>query len=93
MIYFSNYLLAYAQMFTRDYERLTNFQASLKISIGAGALAGTSLDRRYYQRAVSIAGMVKKHFEELSNSLDNVSDRDFVIELLSILLYTLRACQ
>lgn len=85
VIYFSDYLLAYAQMFTRDYERLVNFQDSLKITLGAGALAGTPLDSKYYQRAVSIAGLVKKHLGELTSPLDNVSDRDFIVEFLSIL--------
>lgn len=85
VIYFSDYLLAYAQMFIRDYERLITFQEEIKIFIGAGALAGTPLKSEYYQRAISIAGVVKKHFDELQSPIDNVSDRDYIIEFLSVL--------
>ena len=85
VVYFADYLMAYAQMFIRDYERLASFQENLKIFIGAGALAGSSINSDYYRRALSISGLVKKHFEELSNSIDTVSARDFVIEFLSVL--------
>lgn len=84
VILFSDYILAYAEMFARDYKRLTNFMATLNVSIGAGALAGSSLNSKHYQQAVFPAG-VKKHFADLTNAVDNVSNRDFVVELLSIL--------
>jgi len=75
----SHHLMAYAQMFQRDRMR---FVDSLKrtnvLPLGACALAGTSLpvDRQY------IASMLK--FDAVSdNSMDSVSDRDFVLEFLS----------
>ncbi len=75
----SHHLMAYAQMFRRDRMR---FVDSLKrtnvLPLGSCALAGTSLpvDRQY------IASLLK--FDAVSeNSMDTVSDRDFVLEFLS----------
>jgi len=75
----SHHLMAYAQMFQRDRMR---FADSLKrtnvLPLGSCALAGTSLpvDRQY------IAALLK--FDAVSdNSMDSVSDRDFVLEFLS----------
>jgi argininosuccinate lyase len=75
----SHHLMAYAQMFQRDRMR---FVDSLKrtnvLPLGSCALAGTSLpvDRQY------IASLLK--FDAVSdNSMDSVSDRDFVLEFLS----------
>ncbi len=75
----AHHLMAYAQMFERDRMR---FNDSLKrtnvLPLGSCALAGTSLpvDRQY------IASLLK--FDAVSdNSMDSVSDRDFVLEFLS----------
>jgi argininosuccinate lyase len=77
---FAHHLMAYFWMFERDKERL---QDSLKrvnwLPLGAGALAGTTfpIDR----------AKVAKHlgFETIyPNSMDAVSDRDFIVEFLSI---------
>lgn len=88
-IYFKNYLQTFQSMLTRDKEKLINFEKNLVIYIGAGALKGTSLSRDYYNKAIK--DFLKSHpglsnevkFSE--NPLDNVSDRDFIIELLNIL--------
>ncbi|HIJ60872.1 MAG TPA: argininosuccinate lyase [Nitrospirae bacterium] len=75
----SHHLLAYISMFDRDYER---FKESLKriniLPLGSCALAGTSLPiNRHY--VAELLG-----FEQVSiNSMDSVSDRDFIIEFLS----------
>ncbi len=78
---FGHVLCAYAMMLTRDLDRLTDARKRINISpIGCAALAGTTYptDRRY---EASLMG-----FDGISlNSLDGVSDRDFVIELLSAL--------
>jgi argininosuccinate lyase len=84
VICFSDYLLAYAQMFKRDHKRLSSFLENLDISIGAGAIAGSSLSSKHYQKVV-FSALVKREFEELTNAVDNVSNRDFVIEFLSVL--------
>lgn len=84
VVYFSDYILAYAHMFKRDWQRFNCFFKYLDVSIGAGALAGSPLNFKHYEKVV-FSALVKKNFEGLANSLDNVSNRDFIIELLSIL--------
>lgn len=78
-ITFAHHLMAYFQMFCRDYERLRETRTRTNIlPLGSGALATTTypLDREY---AATLLG-----FEDITyNSLDGVSDRDFAIELLS----------
>ena len=78
-ITFGQHLLAYSFMFLRDADRLTDARDRLNVCpIGAAALAGTTypIDRRYE------AGMLS--FPQVTeNSLDSVSDRDYVVELLS----------
>ena len=77
---FSHYLLAYFHQFNRDRERLKDLYCRVDIlPLGSAALAGTSypIDREYLAKEL--------HFSRVSpNSLDAVSDRDFVIEFLSV---------
>lgn len=78
-VLFSHYLLAYFDMLERDRERLRDCLERVNVSpLGAGALAGTSfpIDRRYVAKRLG----VKKISQ---NSIDAVSDRDFVIEFIS----------
>jgi argininosuccinate lyase len=76
---FGHHLLAYVEMAARDRGRLADARKRLNESpLGSGALAGTSfpLDRDMTARALG--------FERpTANSLDAVSDRDFVMETLS----------
>lgn len=73
---FGHHLLAYAEMFKRDGERLADCRKRVnRLPLGAAALAGTSfpIDR---EMVAEILG-----FDEVCrNSLDAVSDRDFAIE-------------
>ncbi len=72
----SHHLLAYFEMFTRDAERLQDSLKRLNVSpLGAGALAGTGfpIDR---ERTAELLGFDRP----ARNSLDAVSDRDFVVE-------------
>ena len=73
---FGHHLLAYAEMFGRDAERLADCRRRVnRLPLGAAALAGTSypIDRERVARALG--------FDEVCrNSLDAVSDRDFAIE-------------
>ncbi|MDD5155423.1 MAG: argininosuccinate lyase [Candidatus Omnitrophica bacterium] len=88
-IYFKHYLQTFQFMLTRDKEKLSNFERSLVIYIGAGALKGTSLNRNYYNKAINdflkFHPVLSKEVKFSENPLDNVSDRDFIIELLTIL--------
>lgn len=76
---FAHYLLAYLEMFNRDKERLQDARKRVNRSpLGAAALAGTSFAINP-ERTAELLG-----FESVcQNSLDAVSDRDFVIEFLS----------
>lgn len=77
---FGHFLMSYAQMFERDYIRLTNAQELLNQTcpLGSAALAGTAyqIDRDALARALGFK-------EATHNSLDAVSDRDHVMEILS----------
>src|SRR3989338_6358796 len=76
------YLRAYMRMFLRDDTRLSNYYDNLFIYIGAGALTGSSLYKKDYNEAVKEMLKDFKKIKQLINSIDNVSDRDFIIELL-----------
>jgi len=76
----SHYLLAYYEMLERDRGRLWDcFKRVNIMPLGAAALAGTSLpiDRRYVARLLKFPAVTE-------NSIDTVSDRDFVIEFISV---------
>ncbi|OJU08165.1 MAG: argininosuccinate lyase [Clostridiales bacterium 43-6] len=80
-ITFGHHLLAYANMLLRDIERLADCKKRMNISpLGSGALAGTTypLNREMVAESLSMKGITR-------NSLDGVSDRDFVLELASAL--------
>jgi len=89
VILFSDYLIAFGLMFSRDFNRLRRFYNSVIPYIGAGALAGSSLHRKDYYKAIDdffrYDRISAKKIKSVENSLDNVSDRDFIIELLSII--------
>ncbi|WP_442597825.1 argininosuccinate lyase [Parapusillimonas sp. JC17] len=73
---FGHHLLAYAEMFGRDAERLADCRKRVnRLPLGAAALAGTSypIDRERVARTLGFDGVCR-------NSLDAVSDRDFAIE-------------
>ena len=77
-ILFAHYLLAYYQMMKRDSERLEQIRKRVnQLPLGAGALAGTGfpLDRELIARRLGFDGVC-------DNSVDAVSDRDFVIEFI-----------
>lgn len=86
VIYFSDYLMAFDQMFIRDGERLHNFSMSLGCCIGAGALTGSCLTKENYEKAIqTLTNKKYRNIKVTENPLDSVSDRDFIIEFLSIL--------
>ena len=75
---FAHYLLAYVEMFTRDKKRFNNNLENLyENPLGAAALTGTSfkIDRFFTTKKLNFKKPTK-------NSIDTVSDRDFVIDFL-----------
>lgn len=91
-ISFAQHLLAYYNMFQRDKERFGfNIQHTDISPLGAAALAGTTfpIDR---QMTSDLMGFAKPY----SNSLDAVSDRDFILEFLSnasiLMMHMSRLC-
>jgi argininosuccinate lyase len=80
-ILFGHHLLAYVEMLERDRGRLADAGRRMNVSpLGSGALAGAGYP---LDRAATAAEL---GFEQVSaNSLDAVSDRDFVVEILAAL--------
>lgn len=75
----SHHLLAYFEMFQRDKERLADCLKRINVlPLGSGALAGTSLpiDRGFVAAELGFPAIS-------ANSMDAVSDRDFIVEFLS----------
>ncbi len=80
-ISFAQHLLAYGAMLSRDVTRLEDCRKRMnECPLGSGALAGTTypIDRWNTAKALGFD-------RPMTNSLDGVSDRDYVIELLSAL--------
>ena len=78
-INFAHHLMAYGEMFARDRSRIADAAKRLnECPLGAAALAGTTypIDRNMTAKALGFAGPMR-------NSLDAVSSRDYVLELLA----------
>ena len=78
-ITFGHHLMAYHEMFLRDQERLIDVRKRVNcLPLGSAALAGTSfnIDREYVRKQLGFESICE-------NSIDAVSDRDFIIEFLS----------
>ena len=80
-ILLSHHLMAYYSMLQRDKSRLKNcYEIADELILGSGAVAGSyyNLDRTYLAKELD--------FKKVnSNSIDGVSDRDFIIEFLSVI--------
>ncbi len=75
----AHHLLAYVEMFDRDHGRLADaFKRANICPLGSGAIAGSTLplDREFVARELGFDGVTQ-------NSMDAVSDRDFIVELLA----------
>lgn len=89
----AHHIGAYFEMFKRDRSRLYDIYRRMNLCpLGAGALAGTTypLDREYTARLLDFEGATE-------NSMDSVSDRDYLIEFLSamstIMMHLSRFCE
>ncbi|CAH0117985.1 MULTISPECIES: argininosuccinate lyase [unclassified Paenibacillus] len=92
-ILFAHHMMAYVSMFERDIERLQDSYKRINaLPLGAGALAGTTfpIDRHFVAKEL-------KFDRVYENSLDAVSDRDFIVEFLSnaslIMMHLSRFCE
>jgi len=78
-VLFAHHLLAYVEMFERDSERFADGLERINVlPLGSGALAGTTfpIDRVYVAKLLGFRRISK-------NSIDAVSDRDFLLEFLA----------
>jgi len=87
-IYVTDYLMAYDKMLERDDKRLEFIADNIVITMGAGALAGTPINSKAY--GLKLSSTIKDdglpqafNIHVTENSVDAISDRDFVIEILS----------
>ena len=83
-VLFGHHLLAYVEMLDRDAGRLEDAVGRLNVlPLGSGALAGSTivLDREFVAERLGFDGVTR-------NSMDAVSDRDFMAELLFVLALT-----
>ncbi|GAA3412743.1 argininosuccinate lyase [Paenibacillus hodogayensis] len=92
-ILFAHHLMAYVSMFGRDIERLRDsYKRVDMLPLGAGALAGTTfpIDRHFVAEQLGFGRVYE-------NSLDAVSDRDFIVEFLAnaslIMTHLSRLCE
>ena len=92
-IQLQTYFGAYKAMFIRDHSRLKDWYQRMNVSpLGAGALAGSSLplDREWVAETLGFDGIIE-------NTIDAVSDRDFVIEFCStsaiVMMHLSRLCE
>ena len=90
---FAHHLMAYFEMFKRDLSRLRDCRQRTNVMpLGSGALAGTTypLDREFVASELGFDAVTM-------NSLDGVSDRDFVIELANclalVMMHLSRFCE
>ena len=87
-VYLKDYLSIYTDMLERDHSRSHYINNHIIVTMGSGALAGTPIKADIYNKAAKI--VLKKmglsgSIKPTTNSLDTVSDRDFVIETLNAL--------
>ncbi|MDO8749126.1 MAG: argininosuccinate lyase [Candidatus Omnitrophota bacterium] len=86
---FKDYLGSFVCIFERDRKRCDDFSNKIVASLGSGAFKGTILTKHYDN---ALQGIIKKlaldetiKLQTVENPLEHVSDRDFIVEFLSIL--------
>ena len=84
-VYFAHHLLAYTEMLERDHDRFTDcFSRTNVCPLGSGAIAGSTLplDREFVAKSLGFVDAKGKP-RVTQNSMDAVSDRDYVVEFCS----------
>jgi argininosuccinate lyase len=89
-VYLKDYLGAYAMMLKDDLAKVKDAASAIKLTMGAGAVAGTPIAAKHYR--LSLDGYAKKlkiglsglRLEPTQNSIYTVSERGFVAESLNI---------
>src|SRR6185503_16180489 len=79
-VYLAHHLLAYVEMFDRDYARVGDCFARVNVCpLGSGAIAGSTLplDREFVAKLLGFSAITQ-------NSMDAVSDRDFAVEFCAV---------
>lgn len=85
-VYFAHHLLAYVEMFDRDYDRLVDCLERVNICpLGCGAIAGSTLplNREFVAKELGFVDRDGK-VRLTQNSMDAVSDRDYMVEFCSV---------
>lgn len=85
VVTYAHYLLSYVAIFLRSFDRLSEVYSRVNLNpLGASALAGTSinLDRKYTTKLLKFNGLIE-------NSIDAVSNRDFLLESANAFLLVL----
>ena len=93
LVYLSDYFESYREMLKRDMKRLLNVAKSIDLSLGSGAISGTPINAKLYKEAIKeyfsndkdLKGFINRDVISSGKALDTVSNRDFVIEILSTL--------
>lgn len=82
----ANYLQALFNFLGRDVQRIKAAADRITLTLGSGALAGVAIDSSQYTQATEkLAKEFGVRIASLSSSIDSVSDRDFIIDVLSVL--------
>jgi argininosuccinate lyase len=82
-VYFAHHILAYVEMFERDHDRLDDCYLRMNVCpLGSGAIAGSTLplDRGLVAELLDFVDLKTGKPRVSQNSMDAVSDRDFLIE-------------
>lgn len=91
-VYLKDYFFAYKRMLGRDARRLSGISKNIRVVLGAGAISGTPINAGNYNinpakfiSQLKMRNLLGLRIHAPANSLDTVSDRDFVIETISAL--------
>ncbi len=82
---FKDYMGAYYAMFGRDKNRVNSFIKNINVYMSGGGLAGSPVNGKYAKAIKMFSGDTEYSIKSSINIIDEISDRDFLIEFLGIL--------